>query len=164
MVKNIRQNNYGFVLLEIVISIALFSIVFITLLGIGFSTLNLSSAIQKETQADFLVKEEFEAIRNFRDATTWATNGLGAVNTGSSNPYYLVNNSTAWSLVAGTETEGIFTRKVVFDKVSRDASGDIESVYNELRNDSDTKKATVTITWPGKTMQVVSYFTNWKTN
>jgi len=155
-------NNSGFIFLEILIAVALVSIVFVTLLGIGALVLNVSSSIQKQTQADSLVKEEFEAIRNFRDGTTWATDGLGIVNTGSNNPYYLANNADKWALVPGTETLGIFTRKVVFDKVSRNASFEIQDTYDPLYDNPDTRKVTVTVSWADKTLQAVSYFTNWK--
>jgi len=156
------NKNSGFVFLEILIAIALFSIVFMTLLSTGLSVINISASMQKQIKADSLAREELEAARSFRDGTTWATNGLGTANTGSSNPYYLSNNSGSWTLVSGTETPDIFTRKVIFDKVSRDSSQNIESVYNVSHDDPDTRKITVTITWPGKTMQVVSYLTNWK--
>ncbi len=158
-----KKENFGFMLLEIIISIAIITIVFVTLSGIGVLVINTSSSIRNETKADFLMKEEFEAVRNFRDGTTWATDGLGAVNTGSGNPYYLTNNLGNWALVSGTEIDGVFTRKVIFDKVSRDpVTHDIEDIYNPTNNDSDTRKITVIITWQGKTSQVVSYFTNWK--
>lgn len=152
----------GFIFLEILIAIALISIVFITLLGIGVLVMNVSGSIQKQTRADFLAKEEFEALRNFRDGTQWATNGLGIVDTGSSSPYYLVNSANHWTLVSGTETQGIFTRKIIFDKVSRDASGNIEAIYNLSNDDADTRKVTVVIAWLDKTLQYVSYLTNWK--
>lgn len=158
-----RSNSFGFVFIEIIISIALISIVFITLLGIGALVLNVSASVQKETQADSLIKEEFEAVRNFRDGTTWAANGLGTASTGSGNPYHLVNNANKWTLVAGPETVGKFTRKVVFDKVSRDpTTQNIEYTYNQSHDDANTRKATVTITWTGRTLQDISYFTNWK--
>jgi type II secretory pathway pseudopilin PulG len=157
-----KGNAYGFVFLEILIAIALFSIVFMTLLSTGLAVINLSTSMQRETKADSMAREELEAVRNFRDGTAWATTGLGTVNVGSTSPYYLQNNSNNWALVPGTEIAGIFTRRVVFDKVSRDGAKNIESVYNASHDDADTRKITVTITWPGKTMQVVSYLTNWK--
>jgi len=147
--------------LEIIISVTLISIVFMTLLGVGFLVLNVSTSIRNETKADSLIKEEFEALRNFRDGTLWVTNGLGTVNTGSS-PYYLVDTANKWVLTAGTETSGIFTRKINFDKVSRDGSGNIENIFNQSRVDVDTIKVTITATWPGKTISGVSYLTNWK--
>jgi len=154
--------NSGFIFLEIIISVTLIGVVFVTLLGIGFLMLNASSSIQKQTQADSLIKEGFEAVRNFRDGTTWATNGLGTVSVGSSNPYYLASSANQWVLTAGTETIGIFTRKIIFDAVSRDVSGNIENTYNESTKDTDTIKVTITVTWLDKTIQNVSYLTNWK--
>lgn len=164
--KEILNHNKGFIFLEILIAIALISIVFITLLGIGFLSLNISSSIKIANQADSLAKEEFEALRAFRDGTTWAS-GLGTVSFGSSNPYYLVIDNSVnppkWNIQSGTETVGIFTRSIVFDKVSRDpATQDIESVYSSANDDPDTIKATITISWLNKNSNVVAYFTNWQ--
>jgi len=162
-----KDKNSGFMFLEILVAIAIISLVFVVLLGIGFSAQNTSTSLRKETQADSLAREAFEAVRSFRDGTTWSANGLGIVNYAESNPYYLFldNSSTPakWSLRTGTETVGIFTRYIVFDKVSRDPTTHyIESVYNSSHNDPDTVKATVTVLWSDKTARVVSYFTNWK--
>jgi len=149
--------------LEILIAVALIGIVFITLLGIGFTSVKISTAIQKETQADSLIKEEFEALRSFRDSSDWATNGLGVVSTGSGNPYYMFldtsTNPAHWSAANGTETIGIFTRKIVFDQVYRDFNGDI-APSGTL--DSDTIKATITVSWLDRSYQTVAYFTNWQ--
>ena len=155
-----NDKNFGFIFLEILIAIALISIVFIVLLSMGFSSVSTSSSIRKEVQVDFLVKEEFEALRSFRDGTTWATNGLGTVNFTESNPYRLFLDSGVtppkWTLQTGTETVGIFTRYVFFDRVSRNpGTGNIESVYNGYNNDSDTIKVTVAVTWLNKTSRVV---------
>ncbi len=86
---------------------------------------------------------------------------------GDANPYYMFLDTTAnpakWTLHTGTETAGIFVRKIVFDRVSRDpATQNIESVYNGAHNDPDTTQATITILWLNKSSQVVAYFTNWQ--
>lgn len=169
MVENIKKNLFwqnnssGFLFLEIIVAIALISIAFITLLGVGFLVLRISNSIQTEAQADFLAKEEFEAVRNFRDGTTWATNGLGSASTGNGNPYHLANNSGVWVLAPGAETKGIFTRQVIFDKVSRSPSTFyIEDTYNPSNNNDDTRKVTIKISWQDRYLQYVSYITNWK--
>lgn len=162
-IKRQTTNKSGFVFVEILISIALISIVFMTLLSMGVSALSISSSMQKQTQADSLVKEGFESVRNFRDGTIWATNGLGVVSTGSANPYHLVDDSNNWTLASGEETVNGFARRIVFDRVSRNPSTqDIESAYNPANDDPDTRMVTVTVSWAGKTLQVVSYLTNWK--
>ncbi len=167
MKKKLHKNNQGFIFLEIVIAVALISIVFTTLLSVAFLSLNISSSIQQTMVADSLAKEEIEALRTFRDGTTWLTDGLGVVSFTSSNPYRLTLNNGVnppkWDLTAGTETIGIFTRQVFFDKVSRDlTTKDIESVYNASHDDPETRKVTVRITWSGKTYNLVSYLTNWR--
>ncbi len=164
--KILNQKN-GFIFLEILIAVALIGIVFITLLGIGFSAVNISKSIREQTQADALAKEEFEAVRSLRDSSNWLVNGLGAVLFGNANPYHMIldtgTNPAHWVLQTGEETTGIFTRKVVFDQVSRNpATQDIESAYNAAHNDPDTVMATITIIWNDKTSQVTAYFTNWK--
>ena len=164
--SKISNLNKGFIFLEIIIAVALVSIVFIALLGIGFSSMNILTSLQKASQADALMKEEFEAIRIFRDGSTWAST-LGSLSVGSANPYYLMqDNSTnppSWVSQTGSEVIGIFTRQVVFDKVSRDpATNHIEGVYNASHDDPDTRKATVTISWPNHTSLAVAYFTNWQ--
>ena len=164
MMKN--EKSSGFVFLEILIAIALISTVFIALLNIGFFAMSVSYALEQQTKADSLMKEEFEALRSFRNSTEWEATGLGAVNYGPLNPYYMLlntgTNPATWTLSPGTETAGIFTRHIIFDQVSRDPSTkNIEAAYNASNDDPDTIKATITVFWLGKTWQVASYLTNW---
>ncbi len=169
MSHSLENKNFqnGFIFLDVLIAITIISIVFINILAIGAMSLNLSSSIRNTTQVDSLIKEEIEAVRSFRDGTNWSVNGLGTVNRGSSNPYHIFldtsSNPNKWNLVPETETAGIFTRNIVFDNVSRDPStNNIEDNYNQLRNDSDTIKITVTVAWLNKTSKVVTYLTNWQ--
>ncbi len=161
------KDNKGSILLEAFIAIIIIGIAFGVLLDISRLSVTISSSIQKTDQANFLLKEAMEAARSFRDGTTWSTNGLGTVNTGNANPYYFLLNTNVtpnrWDLTAGTETSGNFTRKIIFDKVSRDpTTNNIENTYNALHDDPNTKKVTVTVSWPGKSMNLITYFTNWK--
>lgn len=162
-----QKNNLGFIFLEIIIAVALISIALVLLLGVAAQAINFSSNIRIASQIDSLQREEIEALRSFRDGTTWATNGLGSVNTGSSSPYYLSLDKSSspakWVLVAGSETISGFTKKIVFDKVSRDpATQYIESTYNASHDDANTRKVTVSIIYSSKTYQVVTYLTNWQ--
>ncbi|MEK7124349.1 MAG: hypothetical protein AAB877_01505 [Patescibacteria group bacterium] len=165
--KHKKLKNGGFIFLEILIAVALISIVFILMVGIGFQSLNISASLEKSSKADSFLKEEMEAVRSFRDGTTWATNGLGSALTGTANPYHLVldtaTNPPKWVLATGAETINIFTRKVVFDKVSRNPSSqNIESAYNSANDDPKTSKATATVSWEDKSLELIAYFTNWK--
>lgn len=161
-----KQNQEGFVFLEVLIGSALIIIVITTLVTIGFSVINLSHTLQKTAEANALIKEEIEAVRSFRDGTTWASS-IGNLSTGSANPYHMVlDNSTnpgRWTIQTGAETTGIYTRKVVFDSVSRDpTTNNIETTYNSAHRDGNTLKVTVTVSWSSSTSQVVAYLTNWQ--
>jgi len=165
--KSIFKNESGSILLEAFIAIMVIGISFAFLLDLGALSVKVSTSIQKSTQANFLLREGMEITRSFRDGTTWATNGLGSVSIGSANPYYFLLdtsvNPNKWSLTSGTETVGIFTRKVIFEKVSRDpATSNIQGTYNPSYDDQNTRKVTVTVSWPEKTMDLITYFTNWK--
>lgn len=152
----------GFIFLEILIATAAIGVVLSLMLGIASLVVTHSYSLKQEAKADYLMREEVEALRSFRDATAWAS-GVGAAAIGSTSPYYFTVSGSQWIPVYGTETTGIFTRNVVFDRVSRDPStGAIESLYNGLHDDPETRKATVTVTGNGKTYQVVLYLTNWQ--
>ena len=164
-VKCQRSNvQKGSILLEAFVAVMIIGITFAVILDIATLSLKTSTSIKNASQANFLLKESMETIRSFRDGTTWATNGLGTVNTGDSNPYYfsldIVPSPDRWVLTPGTETAGIFTRKIYFDQVYRDSSSNIVTTGGTL--DDDTKKATVVVTWPERSMQLITYFTNWK--
>lgn len=165
----IFPGNKGFIFLEILIAVAITSLVFLVLLSIGIQSMLLSQSIERSTKIDSLLREELEAVRSFRDGSVWANSGLGSLNTGSSNPYYPVLdtsvNPARWTLQAGTQTIGEYTRKIIFDKVSRNPStGQIEDTYNITNDDPDTRKATASVVDGAKTYEVVTYFTNWQTN
>ncbi len=113
-------------------------------------------------QANFLATEKMEAIRSVRDNTEW-DGGLGIV--AIAIPYHLEQSGTplAWGLVLGEQTVGYFTERVVFSQVFRDSSDNITTSGGVL--DADTKKVTVTMSWPSgtetKSMEIVGIFTNW---
>src|SRR3989344_6595753 len=160
-VSSVQEN--GFIFLEIVISVAIISIALVTFLGMAALAINTSTTVKQVSKIDAYTKEEMEAVRSFRDGSTWATTGLGTAITGIDYFMMFGGNPTAWALQAGTETIDVFTRKVVFDQVSRDpVSGDIETTYNVGNDEPNNRKATVTITWGSKTYQTVTYFTNWQ--
>lgn len=162
-----KDKNSGFVFLEVLIATTLISIVLVFLLGMGGQLFAVYSSIVKSVQINSLIKEEIEAVRSFRDGTVWQTNGLGILSTGDNNPYFasLDNsvNPSAWKLSLGTETIDGFTRKIIFDKVSRNpATKNIEAVYNAANDDPDTRRIIASVYFNGRTYQTVTYFTNWK--
>ncbi len=155
----------GSILLEVFIAVMVISIAFAILLDVGGLSVKTSTSIRQNEQANFLMKESMEAVRSFRDGSSWGTGGLGTLAIG--NAYYPLLDTSAtpnkWNIVSGTETVGLFTRKIIVDKVSRDpTTQNIESTYNAARDDPNTRKVTVTVASSTRTLSLVSYFTNWK--
>lgn len=170
MTKKIHQKSIeGISTIEILIVVAFISIGLTGLLGVISYSLRVSTLVKENTQANFIAQETLEAVRNFRDGTDWDTNGLRdyilpAATT--SGPYYpeldTAFDPPKWKLASGTETIDGFTRKIVFEKVSRDGNDNIEQTYNLIRDDPNTRKVIITISWVDKGIKLVTYLTNWK--
>jgi hypothetical protein len=163
--NSIKEKN-GYVFLDVLLAVVIISLVFVALLEAGSAASNFFGLEQKALQSDALIREEVEALRAYRDGTAW-NSGLGIVSTGSSHPYYLVlDNSTnppKWNLVQGTETVGAFTRKIIFESVSRDpVTHDILANYDAGNRDINTIKITAITSSGNRSWQVVTYLTNWQ--
>ena len=161
--KNNKEK--GVVFVDALIAIAIIAIAFVALLGVSEASVKLSALLHKKTDALLLAQEQIEAVRSLRDGTDWSTNGLGFFTTGSSYYAFLNTGSSpaTWQLNAGEETTGIFTKKIVINRVSRDPStNDIQATYNPVNDDDDTRKITVTVEWEGTSVQLVTFFTNWR--
>lgn len=160
--NNLKRDKRGIILLEIIIAIALFTIVSVSILGLLLSLINTSAFLQKQNKAEFLLKEYMEATRVFRDSTasSWGTTGIGGLSTGA--PYHLVLSGTppTWSFTAGSETTDGFTKQVIFERVSRDANSNI--VLSGGTDDPDTRKVTVQVSFGSKSYQISTYLTNWQ--
>ncbi len=150
-------------MVEISIAVFILGVAISALLGVMVLGLQTSALADETTRASYLSREGFEAVRNFRDTTTWSTNGLGIMTMGISYHAVASGTPTTWSLAAGKETIGIFQRDIVFSAVQRDASGNI--VQSGGTTDPDTKKVIITISWSSRGRQwkitTPAYFTNW---
>ena len=151
--------------MDVLLAIAIIGIAFTVLLSAASYALNFSSSTNKMFQANYLIKEEMDALRAYRDGVDWAgTGGLGSVSTGIGNPYYLAISSGKWVLNPGTDSGvGPFTRQIVFDYVSRNPGTlDVENPYNSYDRDPNTLKATVTVQWAGQSWSAQTYIVNYK--
>jgi len=156
-----KNNNKGVSIVEILVVSAIIGTAFVSLLGLAALSLKSSTLIKETTQAENIAKETIEAVRNLRDGTTWGTDGLGTLTPGIS--YYPEIDITEWTLAQGEETINGFTRKVVFEKVSRDpGTKNIEATYNPVNDDPNTRKVTVTVFWKSRKVEIITYLTNWK--
>lgn len=173
--KKFIANKKGVSIIEILIVVVIVTIALVSLLGAVAKSLKTSILTKQNNQAKELAQEALEAVRSFRDGTDWVTDGLGSsilYIPGAS--YYPCRTDDIicknppdalpeWNLVSGEETIGIFIRKIVLSKISRDpTTKNIESIYNPANNDPNSRKITATISWQGKTLEISTLLTNWK--
>lgn len=154
----------GFSIIEVLIAVSIITIAFISFMGIVSFSLKSANFVKRTNEANFLAQETIEAVRSFRDNTTWSSGGLGALAVDTDYYPSLVGVDTpSWSMALGQENIGTFSRKIVFYKVSRDpVSFNIESVYNSSNDDPDTRKAVATVYFDSRSIEITTYFTNWQ--
>lgn len=151
-------------MIEILLAIAIMGTVLASLFAlIGFALIN-TSLIKQAIQANALAQEEMEAVRNFRDQTLWRTDGLGTLNVGAVYHLEIADGlSKKWRLVSGEKTTGVFTQKIIFETVYRDADGNIAVAGAE---DLDTKKIIASVLWQERErinqVELITYLTNWR--
>lgn len=124
-------------LVELLIVMALLSIVLPTLF-LGFLSSREGKAQQKQRiEATLLLREGQEALRNIREKgfSNIKTNGIYY-------PVVLADNS--WGLAPGSENRGEFIRKIEVDDAKRDANGNI---VDNGTIDPSTKKIVITVSW-----------------
>lgn len=170
MIFSPSKNQEGVSIIEILVVCAVLIIGFSAILGLTTLSLKILNSVKETEQANFFAKEIMEQVRNFRDGIPWNQDdpqnkydGLGKAAIGVA--YRLEKSTDAlpkWQLLQGEENlDSGFRRKVVFEDVRRNSQTDnIETSGGYL--DPNTKKATVTVSWKDKKIELVTYFTNWK--
>ena len=154
----------GIAIIEILIIIVIIVIASTAILNFVAFSLRTSVLIKETTQAKNIAEEIIEQVRNFRDGTTWNTDGIGILTTGII--YHIQKTADTppqWQRVAGEETINGFTRKVIFGEVQRDGNDNIVESLGTV--DFDTKKIIASVSWQtsGKTRQIeiITFLTNW---
>ncbi len=135
-----HTNTKGFFLIEVVIAVAVITVVLVSMLGIIQDTVEASQRSLERTQVAYLLEEGFEAVKTIRDES-WTT----ITNLSDGTPYYVSWNGTSWSLTTTASTIGMFSRSIVFSSVARDSNDDIVDSGGTV--DTRTRKGVVTITW-----------------
>jgi len=154
-------SNKGALMLEILIVVFIVGIAIIAFLDLATFSLRMNNVIKMNSAADDFAKEAVEAARNFRDGTDWDANGIAALTMGAIyHPEKTADNPPKWSMVSGEETIGAFKRKIVFQNGLRDGGGNIVESGGVI--DNDTKKMIVTVTFQNHSVEIITYFTNWK--
>lgn len=133
----------GSLIIEILVAFGLASIL-LPVIFLGFiSGTNGQAQQELRMEADGLYREAEEAVRSVRDAD-W-------INIATNGTYHPVKNGTSWSLVAGSEVIGDFTRTI--------------QIYDTNPADISKKVVTITVTWGNILPSVVTsdiYLTRWK--
>lgn len=135
----------GIGLIEAVAGISIISVFLFSLMLASQLSQKIVGESVKNIQASFLLEEGVDSVKILRD-TSWSSN-IGNLAAGSY--YYFSYNGTTWtSANSNVYIDGIFERKFKLDNVYRDANDDIASSGTL---DSGTKKATISVSWRGRT-------------
>lgn len=152
-----RLGQAGATIVEVLVAIALTGI-FMPVLATALVAAHAgrASSIQ-QLQAQSLIKEATEAVRNVREK--------GWANVATDGTYHPVPGTSDWSLASGAETINGFTWQIVISTPQRNAAGTI--VTSGGTNDPSTKHVAVTVAWNKPTVGSLStdtYLTRWLTN
>ncbi len=136
-ILNFSASQKGFSLIELILTVALASLLLPALLTGFAASRNGRAQLEQRLKAIAFAREAEEAVRvvRERDWTTFAVNGT----------YYPRISGATWVLETGAEprTDG-FSRTVTISDVYRDADGYIASSGTP---DPSTKKAVINVSW-----------------
>lgn len=141
--KKYKKNQKGFSLVEILLAIAIFSMVTVSVIYLLIDASYAYLHGKHRATATFLAEEGVEAAQNIRDSG-W--NNLAVGNHGLK----VLNNEWVFDGESDTDPTGIFTRQVAVTEINE-----------------DKRLATVTVSWNLTTIKLsnvtlVSYFNNWR--
>ena len=147
--------RWSFTLMEVIIAVALFSIMATGIIPVTLSIFNTVLHDQNHLKAHYYVQQGLEALRSIRD---YDFNNL------RHGTYGLSRVRGFWELYGAQETLGQYTRSVTINDIVRDNTCTIST-----HGDADTlsKEVTVTVSWesiPGIVSQqsATQYLTNWR--
>ncbi|MDD4383528.1 MAG: prepilin-type N-terminal cleavage/methylation domain-containing protein [Candidatus Shapirobacteria bacterium] len=151
-------NKFGFSLIEIIIAIAIFSIIIAGGLTGFIPILNQNRQSNEIIQANRLAEEGLEAVRSIRNRDF---NLLSIGNKG------IGISSNLWNFSGNSDTTGKFTRQISITAANRDTSGIL--VATGGTTDPDTWLIKSLVTWSfsvGETKQfsLETILTNWHKN
>ncbi len=136
------KKQEGFILVEVLVTVALLALFFSGITGAWVSGLQSGRVAGDRTRALFLAEEGLAAVQNLRDADfTNLTNGTHGIN----------DSGSQWAFAGTSDITDMFTREVTIATV-----------------DASTKSVTSTVSWEKtdgivSSVAFISYFTNWIT-
>ena|SRR3989344_8115470 len=157
----LRPNKQGFGVVEIVVAIAIISVVLFGLMRIARNFLVLSRTTSNQVKASYLLEEELEALRSIRDRS-WSGE-IAPLISGTS--YYFYFGAGIWQTTTTPQIIDDFSRSFKMADVYRDANDDIADVGTL---DPNTKKFEFKVSWDGpkgvSSQSLSTYFTNFFDN
>ena len=158
MLKAPFRNNKGQSLIEILVGIGIAAII----IGGAAVTIGLtlrSNVQTKNVQAGTgFAQELLDQLSDFASANWHNVYDLNH----APSQYYLTSPAGTISSAGGQQSlppvEGVvYSRYFTIENVSRDASGNVESVYNAANDDPSAQRVVITVSWPvGADTQTVS--------
>ncbi len=139
--KNKKQNKGGFMMVELLVIAAVLVMLIISASAVAQKGIEVSRRSLHQMQASLILEEGAEIVRILRDNNWTNISGPTALSY-----YYASFSNGTWSVSQTPSAIGIFTRRIVFSDVYRDASTqDIVSSGGVL--DTGTKLVTVSVGW-----------------
>ena len=153
----LRSTNKGYTIIELLVALAIASLMLPALLTGLVSSREGKAQQTQRRQAVSLLNEAEEAVRSYRNRgwDSFAVNGT----------YHPVVSGQDWTLVSGSESVNGFTRSINVSDVSRDATGKIVTSGGTV--DPSTKKIVVTVVWStpsSSSIQSTLYLTRYQDN
>jgi len=171
-----NQKQKGLSVIEIMVVVFILTIAIIAFYQAAVFSFQVLKESKNEMKAGYLAEEGVEAVRNIRDRVAWddpadGKTGIGELDLDLFDTYYLIPvapvSGDNWGLVVNDPglIDNLFTRKIVFEEVSRDpGSGDIQPVYIAVDDDPNSRKFSVIVNWQErgeiKDVTLVTYITN----
>lgn len=154
MHRHIHQT--GFSLIELVIAIGVFVML---IAGVTFLTVGGSSPFTGASDSRAMERFAREAAEILNAVTEQNWTQI-ADHDDSSSVKLAKDGSGNWTVAAGTETRGSFTRDIKLVAVQRDATG---TIVASGTTDPSTVKAVITVSASGRASYVIEAFlTNWQ--
>jgi|GEM_PF-1189104 len=156
-----KMNNQGQSLLEVILALAIFALISVTL--VTMATGGLASLDQggRQIEAGALAQEGMEAVRAVRDRA-WNELVFTTSTVTTTGGQWVLGGEDA------SATIGDYTRVINFENICRGAGNNITTCPGAY-GDAHSKKVTSEVFWSPRvgvttSIKLVSYLTNWDTN
>lgn len=144
-------------MIELIIVTAIITTALTGFLQAGILATRLLHSEKESLEATMLAQEGMEAVRSVRDES-W-TNNIAPLANGTT--YYPIVINSKWTLSASNPglINGLYTRHVTFDQVTRDSD---DNIAPSGTVDANTKKVSVIVNGGSQQVQIDAYLTNFQ--